>query len=533
MTYHSETKDVKMADNGTSQESVVAHIDNQSSVINEDGHLQVAKEIKSLLRKLGTSQVAAVAYDTAWVARLGDVDRELSASALAWLRANQLPDGSWGTLTPLYYHDRVICTLAAVTALLRHGDPADRPRIELALPTLQHALEHLHLDIADRTIAFEMLLPSLVAEIRSLGVTVNDPDHVLDKMSRIRDKKLAATPNGLISRHTTIGFSTEMVGNDGLHLLDLENLQQPNGSLSASPAATAFYATYVKPGDSAALQYLRGVSQDGGFAAITAVNIVEYAWALWNFSHAGSIDDETMSLCVPWLDALQATWRAGYGTPMDSNFLVQDGDDTGIVFEVLARFRRTPDLEALLYYEGKEYFHCYRFESGASVSTNIHILGALRHTDLTVDAPIVQKVISFLRRERMDEGYWVDKWHSSPYYPTGHAIVLATGFIDELVSDAVDWVIRTQNADGSWGFYAPTAEETAYCLQALLTWHQQGHSVPLDVLSRGARWLMAHIEPPYAPLWIGKSLYSLTLVVQSAILSALRQYEVVFGKLPS
>lgn len=532
-----------MADNGTTQEHIEKHnekglLEHQFSAVKENATLSVttlsaAMEIKTLLRKLGTSRVEAVAYDTAWIARLGEIDRELSASALAWLRTHQLPDGSWGTLTPLYYHDRVICTLAAVTALLHNGDPADRARIEAALPPLQHALEHLHLDIADRTIAFEMLLPTLVAEIRSLGVTLHDPDHVLDKMSRLRDKKLAAAPNGLISRYTTIGFSTEMVGYDGLHLLDVENLQQPNGSLSASPAATAFFATYVKPGDSAALQYLHNVSQEGGFPAITAVNIVEYAWALWNFSHAGSLDAETLALCEPWLDAMQATWRAGYGTPMDSNFSVQDGDDTGIVFEVLARFGRTPDIEALLYYEGSEYFHCYRFESGASVSTNIHILGALRHANLGVDAPVVQKVVNFLIRERYEEGYWVDKWHSSPYYPTSHAIVLATGYMDDLVRDAVAWMIRTQKPDGSWGFYTSTAEETAYCLQALLSWHQQGHAVPIETLTRGTRWLMANVKPPYAHLWIGKSLYSLTLVVKSAIWAALRQYEVVFGELPA
>lgn len=526
-------KDVKMADNGATQEHTEKGLlDHQFSAVKENASLQVSQEIKRLLHKLGTSRVEAVAYDTAWVARLGEIDRELSASALAWLRTHQLSDGSWGTLTPLYYHDRVICTLAAVTALLRNGDPADRARIDAALPTLQHALEHLHLDIADRTIAFEMLLPSLVAEIRSLGITVNDPDHVLDKMSRLRDKKLAAAPNGLISRYTTIGFSTEMVGFDGLHLLDVDNLQQPNGALSASPAATAFYATYVRPGDAAALQYLRGVSQDGGFPAITAVSIVEYAWALWSLSHAGPIDDATLALCEPWLDAMQATWRPGHGITIDPNFSVPDGDDTGIVFEVLARFGRTPDLEALWYYEGPEHFYCYRVESGASVSTNIHILGALRHANLDIDAPSVQKVAKFLLRERSADGYWVDKWHSSPYYPTGHAIVIGVGYMNELVADAVAWVIRTQNPDGSWGFYKPTAEETAYCLQALLTWHQQVHPIPIEVLERAAKWLIANVDPPYPSLWIGKCLYSSTLVAQSAILSALRQYEVIFGKLP-
>ncbi|WP_250596776.1 hypothetical protein, partial [Mycobacterium tuberculosis] len=41
-------------------------------------------------------------------------------------------------------------------------------------------------------------------------------------------------------------------------------------------------------------------------------------------------------------------------------------------------------------------------------------------------------------------------------------------------------------------------------------------------ISRAGGWLSQHCEPPYAPLWIAKTLYCSATVVKAAILSALR-----------
>jgi halimadienyl-diphosphate synthase len=81
--------------------------------------------------------------------------------------------------------------------------------------------------------------------------------------------------------------------------------------------------------------------------------------------------------------------------------------------------------------------------------------------------------------------------------------------------------LKTQNKDGSWGYYMPTAEETAYCLQALITWKQHGGQVPKSKLMLGINWLIDNLELPRPSLWIGKCLYNPELIVQSAILSAL------------
>lgn len=506
-------------------------LDNQFSTGSNETGLNVSEEIKKLLGRLGESRVEPVAYDTAWIARLGHIDRDLAMGALEWLRAHQLPDGSWGAATPLYHHDRVISTLAAIIALTHHGAPEDQPRIRAALPALQHSLKNLDKDAAGRTVAFEMLLPTLVAEAKAIGLTVDDPNNLLHSMLQLRDAKLANAPKGMISRQSTLGFSAEMVGLDGLHLLDLEDLQYQDGSVCVSPAATAFFATYVRP-EPTALEYLHRITEQGGAPTITAIEVFERSWTLWDLKHAGVVDETISSLARPHLDALAAAWLPGHGIAMNDNFIVKDGDHTGIVTELLTHDGREPDLDALLRYEEEDHFRCYPLENEISISANIHIFGALRQIGFAVDHPVVNKITNFLEKRRGGEPYWVDKWHSSPYYPTSLAVIVSAGYINPLVEKAVDWIIANQNPDGSWGYFAPTAEETAYSLKALMKWHQQGNYVPRQVLDRGVAWLVEHSAPPYTPLWISKSLYCPTLVVRSAVLSALWQYESEFGALP-
>ena len=120
----------------------------------------------------------------------------------------------------------------------------------------------------------------------------------------------------------------------------------------------------------------------------------------------------------------------------------------------------------------------------------------------------VQKIFKLLLHTRTAEAFWTDKWHISPYYATSHAIIVCVGYNNARVEPAVNWIVNTQSTDGAWGFYNVfTAEETAYCLQALFMWQRAGGSVPPSVFDQGIAWLREHIDSPYPPLWVGKCLY--------------------------
>ncbi|KAL9660254.1 hypothetical protein QQ045_025067 [Rhodiola kirilowii] len=76
--------------------------------------------VRSMLRSMGDGEINASAYDVAWVALVEDVTtsgQPQFPSALEWISNNQLLDGSWGDSILFSAHDRIICTLACVTAL--------------------------------------------------------------------------------------------------------------------------------------------------------------------------------------------------------------------------------------------------------------------------------------------------------------------------------------------------------------------------------------------------------------------------------
>lgn len=488
--------------------------------------MDLQQNIRQLLTEIGPGlRISSSPYDTAWVARLAEIGEPIGEKALDWLRSHQLADGSWGAKNPRYFHDRVICTLAAMTALVRRGEAQDHRRWQRALLSMDKIVHGLEADPAGETVGFEMLVPTLLAEASDLGILQAGQNNSLwqlsERLSYYREAKLSKLPGGKITRFVTVAFSAEMVGLGGLHLLDLENLQEVNGSVACSPAATAFFTLYVGQENPKAIRYLHQVSANGGVPYVAPIDVFELTWTLWSLSLIDSLDSELLALCQPHLDVLETTWQPGKGIAALTELSLLDGDDTALTFEVLTRYGRSVDLEGVLNYEKDDHFRCYGLEANPSISTNIHVLGALRQAGLGVQHPSVSKALQFLQRVQTIQTFWFDKWHASPYYPTAHAIIACAGYADELLEDAAYWILMTQNEDGSWGYYLPTAEETAYCLQALVLWRRAGHPVPDDVLKRGSRWLAEHAELPYPPLWIGKCLYCPELVVRAAVLGAL------------
>lgn len=485
----------------------------------------MADIISKLVDQIGPGHMASTAYDTAWTARLGDVDWGISSRSLAWLAEHQLPDGSWGAPAPLYYHDRVICTLAAMIALTYQGRRGhDKTQIEYGKAALQRivggATQGLQSDPNGATVGFEMIAPTLAAEAEKLGILKNQSNRILGRLSRQRAKKLSFLKDNMISKHVTMAFSAEMAGTDGKHMLNIANLQESNGSVGVSPSASAYFATYIKRGDESALKYLRSVIKpDGGMPNVAPFDVFEIAWTLWNLSLIPGLKKNVK--LDPHLDFLSKAWQPKRGVGFAAEYSVKDSDDTSLVYDTLLRFGIEKDLASVLLYEEKDHFRCFDLEVNPSISANIHVLGALGQAGLNEKNSSVRKVTSFLRKAKGELPYWMDKWHSSPYYATSHAIIACAGLANDIVEPSVEWIINSQNRDGSWGTYLSTAEETAYAIQALWIWNEQVAKVPRTALKNGARWLKEHLDHPYPPLWIGKCLYSPNLVIRSAVISAL------------
>jgi halimadienyl-diphosphate synthase len=483
------------------------------------------KDFQTLLHLANIGHMPSTAYDTAWIARLGDIDYSMSRQALAWISENQLPDGSWGTLEPFCYYDRVICTLAAILALTQHGRRAhDLVQVKkgvAALETISNGAG-LCIDPNSATVGFELIVPTLVCEAESQGILAQQGSHILGRLHDKRIRKLTALRNMKIDRRLTAAFSAEMAGTDMQVLLDIPHLQETNGSVSHSPSATAYYALNVCHADPQALAYLgQVITADGGAPNVAPFDVFERAWILWNISQSGAISSEVMQLCQPHLDFLEQAWLPGKGIGWAAGYTPKDSDDSGLVWDVLARFGRSVDIETLFTFEEEECFRCFAFESNRSASANIHVLGALRQAGYPSSHPTVQKIARFLKQTQDPAGYWIDKWHASPYYSSAHAVMTCANYLPDLVQNTVQWLSETQKQDGAWGFHQSTAEETAYSLQALCTWELNANGIPKQTLQNGARWLECHQEGPFPALWIGKCLYLPELVVHSAVLSAL------------
>lgn len=487
--------------------------------------MNLEKEVQGLLKKIGPGQMMSTAYDTAWIARLGEVDWELSSKALNWLSEHQLADGSWGAEQPVYYHDRLICTLAAMIALTYRGRRAsDRRQIDRGLISLEKLLsgatKALQTDPNSATIGFEMIIPTLVSEAQKLGIIKQHGEKIIRRLGQQRSKKLEKIKGEMISRYTTMAFSAEMAGTDGQHILDISNLQEANGSVGHSPSATAYYALYVRQQEKSAIGYIRNITQpDGGVPNVAPFDSFEISWSLWNLSLMPDV--QISPEIESFLNILSNAWVPGLGIGFATEYSVKDSDVTSFVFDTLSRFGIFKDSESLFAYENDEYFRCYPLEANPSISANIHILGALRQAGLKKSHPSVKKIINFLSQAKGNSSFWVDKWHSSPYYTTAHAVIACAGFADELVEDSVEWLINTQNENGAWGTYLPTAEETAYAIQALWVWNEKSRKIDTKPIKLGAIWLEDNMNNPYPPLWIGKCLYNPNHVIQSAVISAL------------
>jgi halimadienyl-diphosphate synthase len=494
--------------------------------------------VKNLNCRLGPS-----AYDIAWMARLpADSGGPRWPELIDWLIEHQWLDGSWGGQIR-YYHDRILCTLAAVIALRQWGDGLEVQRaIKAGVQYVWKNLQFLHHDPIE-LVGFELIVPTLMAEARRMGLEV--PSHS-GGYARIRSEKLRLVPrSAFYTPGTPTAFSLEFLGEstDPRHQNDVHLLQGPNGAVANSPAATVYYLRQVGNENQQALDYLEGVrTLSEGIPAFHPWRIFELAWVLEHLSFTGVplkefADDEVFD------ELKKALGPEGVG--IDTTFGINDGDTTSVVLHALVLAKRGVDPAILEFYEEKKTrtFRTLAFERNASVGTNVHALEALTLMDDYPDRKEVwDRVVAALMAEQKYRSYWVDKWHASPFYATCHVLIalinagdLGTRLITECIH-SIDWLLHTQREDGSWGYFdRGTMEETAYALLALLHYHRKIAPVNLRVLQQAASYLYQNVTLPqvdHPSLWIAKSLYRPESFIESAILAALTLFQQTFGHIP-
>lgn len=497
--------------------------------------MDLEAEARELVQNLG-GRLGPSPYDIAWMARVpadgGGVVRW--PDLVDWLIEHQWSDGSWGGAI-CYYHDRILCTLAAMIALKKHEAGADSS--EAIRQGERYIWKHMHFLHRDpiELAGFELILPALLAEARALDLVV--PSHSCGYES-IRKAKLELLPPDLLySPSTSAAFSLEFLGSS----VDMERmryLQTQNGSIANSPATTAYFVIQAD-NNKKALDYLESMrALPGGIPAFYPFRTFEIAWVLEHLAFGGLSLNEVVAPSV-WEELQSALGPEGVG--IDPTFSIKDGDTTAVTLHVLTLGGQPVDPMVLHLFEMPETrtFRTFTFERNASMATNAHALGAL---SLMPDYPYRQEVwdhvVAVLLANRRYESYWIDKWHASPYYATAHVLVTLINEQEPLISECVgsiDWLLHTQRDDGSWGYFnRGTPEETAYALLALLHYHRQIDTVNTAILRNGASYLYRETQAglSYPEMWISKTLSASENIIDAAILAAIILCQDTFGRIP-
>lgn len=491
-----------------------------------DAFEKIDHNIKEILTSLGrdASAMDSVAYDTAWVARLAahfsgqDFER-----ALAWLRRHQHADGSWGGRI-MHYHDRVISTLSAIVALhLADQNAEDAERVRAGETFLWRECGRMNHDAND-TGGFPVLTLALTREALQLGLDI--PHNLYSDVAKI-EKKLNML--GLVPqtwRDTTLALSIEALHE---YVTDYAAFVDEDGSVMASPSSTASVLIYGQTNDSRSLRYVQDAAArqgDGGAPFVAPFDIYESAWTLNHLRLAGAIqpdDPEVRRI----LDFLWDMWSPQHGVAFTSRQVVRDLDDTAVAFTMLRWGGYPVSADVFAAYEDERHFRCWSNELDPSLSVNIRTIAALQTETQHKDFERWNlKIAAMLRRYDLHGYFWFDKWHISPYYLTATAVWSLHGVVDDLLPLRIRWILKTQRPDGGWGYYSQsTAEETAYCLQALLLWDRKVERIDPAYINAAGRFLTDHLDDTHYPeMWIGKSLYMPRHLVRSAMLMALHSY---------
>ena len=140
-----------------------------------------------------------------------------------------------------------------------------------------------------------------------------------------------------------------------------------------------------------------------------------------------------------------------------------------------------------------------------TVDVAARCVGMLAQLGEPLDSPRMTAAVQYLRGEQEADGSFWGRWGVNYIYGTWSALVALNKAgvepSDPLMTRAVDWLVRIQNADGGWGEscdsykldykgYEPapsTSSQTAWALLALMSAGEADH----PAVARGVKWLQS------------------------------------------
>jgi hypothetical protein len=486
-------------------------------------------DLRRLIRELGTNGglIGPSVYDTAQVIRFAPPEEV--GPALNWLLVQQHSDGGWGD--PAVPRARDVPTLAALLALRKNENAATRDATQAGLAFLRRqAPQWIGPIPEDIPLAAELILPTLVDEARQQGMDL--PSGAYKDLRALGEKRRRLVAHLEAQPGTPLVHSWEAWGrNRDAALLDAA------GSIGHNPAATAawLYATRdcaeLVEAHEAARHYLDQSS------CATGVDIPGVVPAVWPYAR----NEQIVSLFAIFLAGLMnhpalhdATrsqvddlWRSlrpdGQGI---CDHFASDGDNTAMLYAVVATAGYQPDLSVLQRYIVGDSCLTYPNEMQRSLSATAHAAHAM-----ALLGGESLRMLNYLDERRAPDGRWLgDKWHASWLYLSTHTIhaLIAAGRFEQALS-ILPTLLDHQHSDGSWGITAATGEETAYAMLGLLALDRAGvlpHS-GRQAIRRGGRWLLANYRPlteEQGACWIAKALYRPRRIARAIELSAALAY---------
>nr|XP_043625802.1 ent-copalyl diphosphate synthase 1-like [Erigeron canadensis] len=352
-----------------------SHVTN-SIICSETKDIQeYVEEIKSIFGSMGDGEISSSAYDTAWVALIENINASPQfPSSLEWIVNNQLPDGSWGETLLFSAFDRLLNTLACVIALTHwkvHPNKRDKG-MKFVNANMNKLVEE---DADHMTCGFEIVFPKLLELAEKLEIKVEVDTEVMKEIYARRDLKLAKIPIDVVHKSPTIlHHSLEGMNKDKLEWEKILKFQRYNGSISFTPAATAF--AFMQTKDQKCLTYLTNLVSkfNGGVPILYPVDNYEHIWTVDRLQHLGIARYFRSEIkdCVAYIYRNWNDQGIGYSRGID----VPDLDDTAMGFRLLRLhgYAVSPDVLQRFNVDGK--FMCFPESTADSVSVTFNLFRA-------------------------------------------------------------------------------------------------------------------------------------------------------------